>query len=78
MGGARDAPYGFTSVDAAGATRSFSTRERPWALMGGAHGDAMVALVNGVSPAFPQLKFVAGRDWCYTNIQRVRNALSSG
>lgn len=31
----------------------------------------VLALINGVSPRFPQLKFVDGIDWCYTNIQPV-------
>lgn len=69
--GGEDAPYNFTEADAAGGTTAFSTRERPWGLMGGTHGDQVLALINGVSPPFPQLKFVAGRDWCYTNIQGV-------
>jgi len=66
-----DAPYSFRESSAApgGGEVAFSTRERPWALLGGTHGDQIVALVNGVSPAFPMVKFVAGVDWTYTNIQ---------
>ena len=71
--GGEDAPYDFTSVTSAGTVRAFSTRERPWGLLGGSHGDQIVALVNGVSPAAPQfVKYMKGRDWCYTNIQPTR------
>jgi len=69
--GGDDAPYNFTERNAAGGVTDFSTRERPWGLLGGAHGDQILALINGVSPPFPQLKFEPGRDWCYTNIQGV-------
>eukprot|EP00041_Stephanoeca_diplocostata_P015204 m.288564 g.288564 ORF g.288564 m.288564 type:complete len:87 (-) comp19963_c0_seq3:906-1166(-) len=69
--GGDDAPYNFTVPVEGGGTRAFSTRERPWGLMGGDHGDQVLALINGVSPQFPQLKFVDGIDWCYTNIQAV-------
>ena len=75
-----DAPYNFTSR-AQGANgsllpeRVFSTREWPWALLGGEHGDDFVALVNGVSgglgSAGEYIKFVDGKDWTYTNIQPV-------
>lgn len=58
-----------------GSERVFSTRERPWALLGGTHGDNFEVLVNGVSggPGKPgeYVKFVDGRDWTYTNIQPV-------
>ena len=68
--GGEDAPYNFTErTSEPSTTVSFSTRERPWALLGGPEGDEVVVLINGVSPAFPQLKFVSGRDWTYTNIQ---------
>ena len=71
--GGGDAPYNFTSVEADGVTvRNFSTRERPWALLGGSSRDDFVALVNGVSPSMPNYnKFTAGVDWTYTNIQLV-------
>jgi len=79
--GGGDAPYNFTSaVQGGGAARVFSTRERPWALLGGVHGDDFVALVNGVSGGYGQpgefIKFVEGRDWTYTNIQPVAHATS--
>lgn len=72
--GGPDAPYNFTSVEADGVTlRNFSTRERPWALLGGGqYGDEFVALINGVSPSMPAYnKFTAGQDWTYTNVQPV-------
>ena len=71
--GGGDAPYNFTAMEADGVTRrNFSTRERPWGLMGGPHGDDFIALINGVSPSMPRYdKFTAGRDWTYTNIQPV-------
>ena len=84
--GGDDAPYNFTaevqgssgggsSSASAEPPREFSTRERPWGLLGGAHGDDFVALVNGVSGGLGQpgdyIKFVDGKDWTYTNIQPV-------
>jgi hypothetical protein len=70
--GGEQAAYNFTSSIQGGGVRAFSTRERPWALMGGPEGDDIVALINGVSPAMPTYnKFTAGQDWCYTNIQAV-------
>ena len=81
--GGGDAPYNFTSEaaqaqadeGAAATTRAFSTRERPWALLGGAHGDDFIALVNGVSGGYGQpgdyIKYIDGKDWTYTNIQPV-------
>ena len=57
--------------------RQFNTRERPWALLGGIHGD-FVALVNGVSGGLDKpgqyIKFIDGRDWTYTNIQPVAHS----
>lgn len=71
MGGPQ-APYNFTSSVVGNGVRTFSTRERPWALMGGPTGDDIVALINGVSPSMPTFdKFTPGRDWCFTNIQAV-------
>jgi hypothetical protein len=70
--GGPEAPYNFTSVAADGSVRAFSTRERPWGLLGGLQGDNFEVLVNGVSPSMPEYnKFTKGQDWCYTNIQRV-------
>ena len=70
--GGPDAPYGFTSHTRDGGEYAFSTRERPWGLMGGEHGDQVLALVNGVSPKAPEhVKYVKGKDWCFTNIQTV-------
>jgi hypothetical protein len=70
--GGEQAAYNFTSSIQGGGVRAFSTRERPWALMGGPEGDDIVALINGVSPAMPTYnKFTAEQDWCYTNIQAV-------
>ena len=74
--GGGDAPYNFTSqVQGGGPDRVFSTRERPWALLGGQHGDEFLALVNGVSGGFGKpgeyIKYIHGRDWTYTNIQPV-------
>jgi hypothetical protein len=74
--GGGDAPYYFTAeVEGQEGVREFSTRERPWALLGGTHGDDFVALVNGVSGGLgapgQYIKFVDGRDWTYTNIQPV-------
>ena len=68
--GGDEAPYNFTAEDSSGRTRLFSTRERPWGLLGGVHGDEWQVLINGVSPAAPEyVKFLAGRDWTYTNVQ---------
>jgi len=77
--GGGDAPYNFTSVESDGVTvRNFSTRERPWALLGGQHGDDILALINGVSPSMPDYaKFVAGKDWTYTNIQPVGESVEA-
>lgn len=47
-----------------GNTLEFSTRERP-GLIFDADGTIRY-VVNGVSPAYPQLKFVDGVDWTYT------------
>ena len=74
--GGDDAPYNFTSEVQGGApSRAFSTRERPWLLSAGPHGDDFVALINGVSGGVGQpgeyIKFVTGKDWTYTNIQPV-------
>ena len=70
LDGGDEAPYNFTAEDSSGGTRLFSTRERPWGLLGGVHGDEWQVLINGVSPAAPEyVKFLAGRDWTYTNIQ---------
>lgn len=76
--GGGDAPYNFTvevEEQYGRGMREFSTRERPWGLLGGTHGDDFVALVNGVSGGFGQpgtyIKFIGGRDWTYTNIQPV-------
>jgi hypothetical protein len=63
----RDAPYNWSSPTHAGGTRTFSTKERPWALLGG-HGrpiDEFRVLINGVSPIGYD-HGVAGRDWTYT------------
>eukprot|EP01049_Picozoa_sp_SAG25_P004944 SAG25_NODE_324_length_9786_cov_33.460308_3_plen_162_part_00 len=64
--GGGHAPYNFTSaVVGGGAERSFSTRERPWGLLGGPHGDEWLALVNGVSGGVGRpgefIKYIAGR-----------------
>lgn len=64
--GGGHAPYNFTSaVVGGGAERSFSTRERPWGLLGGLHGDEWLALVNGVSGGVGRpgefIKYIAGR-----------------
>ena len=70
--GGPEAPYNFTSRLETGELRNFSTRERPWGLLGGPGGTDIVALINGVSPSMPTFnKFTAGVDWCYTNIQGV-------
>ena len=47
--GGDEAPYNFTAEDSSGGTRLFSTRERPWGLLGGVHGDEWQVLINGVS-----------------------------
>lgn len=85
--GAMDAPYTFsgeveqqasatqgkpaTKTDTTATERIFSTRERPVLALDD-KGQPW-ALINGVSPAFPQLKFVEGRDWTYTFMQPVTN-----
>ena len=50
--GGRDAPYDWTSPLQAGGTRTFSSKERPWALLGGPGRpvDEFRLLINGVSP----------------------------
>ena len=54
-----------SAVAGGGAERSFSTRERPWRLLGGQHGDEWVALVNGVSgglgPPGGFIKYIHGQ-----------------
>ena len=38
----------------------------------GPHGDDILALLTGASPAAPNYtKFVPGRDWCFTMVQGV-------
>ena len=73
VGGVGNAPYEFTSIDSDGHLTNFSTRERPWGLLGGgAYGDDFVVFVNGVSPPMPTYnKFTPGKDWAFTNIQTV-------
>ena len=47
-----------------------STRERPWGLLGGVHGDEWQVLINARLARGPEyVKFLAGRDWTYTSIQ---------
>ena len=64
--GGDEAPYNFTAEDSSGRTRLFSTRERPWGLLGGVHGDEWQVLINARLPRArgPEyVKFLAGRDW---------------
>jgi hypothetical protein len=71
--GGRDAPYNWSSsVVGVPGRRSFSTKERPWALMGGAGRavDEFRVLVNGVSP-IGYNHGVDGMDWTYTLISPV-------
>lgn len=70
--GGGDAPYNWSSPTQAGGTRTFSTKERPWGLLGG-HGrpvDEFQLLLNGVSPLGYD-HGVAGRDWTYTLLNPV-------
>jgi hypothetical protein len=62
--GSDDAPYNFTATATTGEVINHSTRERPWMLLD--ENRTPKALINGVSPSFPQLKFVDGIDWTYT------------
>jgi hypothetical protein len=71
--GGEDAPYNWTSPTASPpGVRSFSTKERPWALLGGVGRavDEFRVLVNGVSPIGYD-HGVAGSDWTYTLISPV-------
>lgn len=77
--GGEDAPYNWTSPTASPpGVRSFSTKERPWALLGGVGRavDEFRVLVNGVSPIGYD-HGVAGSDWTYTLISPVGSSVGS-
>ena len=58
--GGDEAPYNFTAEESSGRTRLFSTRERPWGLLGGVHGDEWQVLINARLARGPRVRQVSG------------------